>query len=160
MILVKTLQYTLKEIPRRVPSIDSLALSYSRQLGTPLKFMSLLESSTSLNLMYHVYWFANAPEKGNGFPCHPYISTHIFFHELRWWEMTLAVLWPLGGDFWSKKKKKKGVFPKCISVRMTKRYLLFFHTRVIKKLQFVVDFWSKAVFKKEVFPKCLKRKID
>lgn len=43
---------------------------------------------------------------------------------------------------------------------MTKRYLLFFHTRVIKKLQFLVDFWSKAVFKKEVFPKCLKRKID
>ena len=43
---------------------------------------------------------------------------------------------------------------------MTKRYLLFVHTRVIKKLQFVVDFWSKAVFKKEVFPKCLKRKID
>ena len=56
--------------------------------------------------------------------------------------------------------KKKGVFPKCISVRMTKGYLLFVHTRVIKKLQFVVDFWSKAVFKKEVFPKCLKRKID
>ena len=74
--------------------------------------------------------------------------------------MTLAVLWPLGGDFWSNAMLKKGVFPKCISVRMTKRYLLFVHTRVIKKLQFVVDFWSKAVFKKEVFPKCLKRKID